>query len=73
MSKELIDRIIELEIKVSFQDDFLERLDRVIISQQKQIDLLQTQLRFLHQAYTTSGDDKEKESYSLFDELPPHY
>ena len=69
--KELEHRIIELETKLSFQDDLLQELNSQVITQQAQIDKLSKLCKLLKDQYkeivsslpdTTSGD-----------EIPPHY
>ncbi|MCA9406450.1 MAG: SlyX family protein [Candidatus Omnitrophica bacterium] len=63
------ERIIELEKKVSFQDNTIEELNQVVIEQQKKIDQLQRELQRLKE-FVTSGDLVRK----LEDEEPPpHY
>jgi SlyX protein len=42
-------RITELEIKLSLGEDHIEELDRTVFRQQRQIDLLQAQIRELYQ------------------------
>jgi SlyX protein len=43
-SESLTTRIIELETRLAFQDQTLEELDGVIISQQQQLDRLESDL-----------------------------
>ncbi|MEW9897734.1 SlyX family protein [Chitinivorax sp. PXF-14] len=64
------DRLTELEIKISFQEELLEALNETVIRQQQQLDLLQGQLRLLYQQIKansgiTSGTPQQ--------EIPPHY
>ena len=53
-------RIVELETRLAFQDDTLEELDGVIISQQQQLDRLESDLaqvkRQLKQFAGASGE-----------------
>ena len=63
-------RLTNLEIKASFTEDLLERLDAVIVRQQQQIDSLTRESAQLKQA-ATSGETTEFRS--LRDGLPPHY
>ena len=63
-------RLTELEIKLAFTEDLVERLDAVVIEQQRQIDrLMQELLRLREQVQqadsATSGPSG--------DERPPHY
>lgn len=68
-----IERIDELEIKVAFQDELLEKLNQIIIKQQQQIDLLQSQLYILYRIQSDKSETSKNAPYSLFEELPPHY
>jgi SlyX protein len=63
-------RITELEIKASFAEDLLDRLNEVIVRQQAQIDLLLREVAQLRQQ-PAAGDAPA--SRSLRDELPPQY
>ncbi|MEO1888538.1 MAG: SlyX family protein [Cycloclasticus sp.] len=65
-------RITELEIKVAYQEDTIQQLDRVICQLQDQMDLLKKQIRRLlenaHEPNESTGDLQ-----SVIDEAPPHY
>jgi len=63
-------RLDELEAKVAFAEDLIETLNQTVVRQQGQIDLLQQQLRLLHQRLQEALPD---ESGSPRDEIPPHY
>ncbi|MBK7355902.1 SlyX family protein [Propionivibrio sp.] len=65
------DRLTELEIKTSLNEDLLEELNRTVYRQQQQIELLQEQLRFLFRQ--VQAHDEPAEPRSLRDEIPPHY
>jgi SlyX protein len=63
-------RLTALEIKASFAEDLLDKLDQTVIRQQTQIDALISEvLHFRQQIGSTQGDTPR----SLRDELPPHY
>ncbi|MBB1077405.1 SlyX family protein [Rhodoferax sp. 4810] len=64
------DRLTNLEIKTSFNEDLLDRLDQIIIRQQDQIDRLTQELRWLRQQAPAEGTTAPR---NLRDELPPHY
>lgn len=70
MSKPTDDRLTDLEIKASYMEDTLDRLNEVVVRQQQQIDLLTRELLALR-------DQQPKEDgvspRSLRDDLPPHY
>lgn len=63
-------RLIALEIKASFTEDLLDKLDQVIIGQQQQIDRLIREIADLRQP---AGDGGAGAPRSLRDELPPHF
>ena len=64
-------RLTELETKLAFAEDLLETLNQTVIRQQAQIDLLQQQLRLLHQRLQDALPVED--AGSLRDEVPPHY
>jgi len=63
-------RLTELEIKASYTEDLLDRLNDVIVRQQTQIDLLLRELAALRQEGAAAEGGPPR---SLRDELPPHY
>ncbi|MBC7917398.1 MAG: SlyX family protein [Rhodoferax sp.] len=63
-------RITELEIKASFTEDLIDKLDQVIIRQQQQIDVLLRELTELRQQAPEPGGGAGR---NLRDDLPPHY
>jgi SlyX protein len=63
-------RLIELEIKASYTEDLLDQLDKVIIRQQLQIDLLIAEVSNLKQSSTDGGMSAVR---NLRDDLPPHF
>ena len=65
------DRLTELEIRTSLNDDLLDELNRVVYRQQQQIDLLQAQLRHLYGKLEANAEPYQP--LSLRDEIPPHY
>jgi SlyX protein len=64
-------RLTDLEIKVSFTEDLLDKLDQVIIRQQEQIDALVREVVLLRQQQPSA--DMGAQPRNLRDELPPHY
>ena len=63
-------RLTELEIKASFTEELLDQLDQVIVRQQRQIDILLSQIAQLQVLNTDAGAGVTR---NLRDELPPHY
>jgi len=64
-------RLTELEIKISFTEDQLEELNKVVYRQQQQIDLLIGEVRSLRDQVV--NNDQPQEQRNLRDEIPPHY
>lgn len=64
------DRLTELETKLSFAEDLIDELNRVVYRQQAQIDLMQQQITLLHQqVQAVTPEDKR----DIREEIPPHY
>lgn len=63
-------RITELEIKLSFAEDLMEELNRVVASQQEQIGLLQAQIHLLFQQVRHMSPAEKTDPR---DDIPPHY
>jgi SlyX protein len=63
-------RLTALEIKASFAEDLLDKLDQTVIRQQTQIDALISEVMHLRQQIGSAQGDTPR---SLRDELPPHY
>ena len=61
-------RLNDLEIKASYLEDTLDQLDKIIIRQQAQIDLLIREVTHLRQQAPELGIAR-----NLRDDLPPHY
>jgi len=64
------DDIVELQMKLSYQDDLLEQLNQVITEQQQQLSRLELALETLKvQVQTMQTTDIVNNA----DETPPHY
>ena len=63
-------RLTELEIKSSFNEDLLDQLNQVVISQQQQIDALLREVERLRQQMPEAGSGVFSRAG---DDLPPHY
>ncbi len=66
----LQEKIEELQIKCSYLEDVVDKLDIVVIHQQTQIDLLIKEVKYLRQQ--DNSDNKQENSIAKI-ELPPHY
>ncbi|WP_199154451.1 MULTISPECIES: SlyX family protein [Chromobacterium] len=65
-------RVEALEVRLAFQDELLDALNATVARQQKEIDLLQQQIRLLYQQFRSAQPD-DGPATSLRDEIPPHY
>ena len=65
-----LERLNELEIKASFTEDLVDKLDQVVIRQQTQINALISEVLHLRQQ---ASDPQAATQRNLRDELPPHY
>ena len=63
-------RLTELEIKASFAEDLLDKLDQIVIRQQTQINALISEVLHLRQQ---ASDPQAPAQRNPRDELPPHY
>lgn len=66
----LNDRVTELEIKASYTEDLIDQLDKVIVRQQEQIDLL---IKTITELRLSSTDGGLGAARNLRDDLPPHF
>jgi SlyX protein len=64
------DRLERIETKLSFSEDMLDELNRVVVRQQAQIDRLQAQINALTERASQSPDNVSSDPR---DNLPPHY
>lgn len=66
----LEERIINLEVKFTHQDEFLYELNKTVIAQQAVIEKLRREIEELK-----LGNDKSEVSpnRTLRDDIPPHY
>lgn len=63
-------RLTALEIKASYAEDLLDRLNEVVVRQQAQIDQLLREAALWRQQ---ANSEDVPATRSLRDELPPHY
>lgn len=65
-------RIVELEIQSALQEDVITGLNAMVAELRQTLDLQQAQLRLLYGKLQDKNSDAQA-SYSLRDEIPPHY
>jgi SlyX protein len=66
----LEERIINLEIKFSMQDEYMDQLNKIITAQQVLIEKLQKEILELKISQSESPGQNNR---SLADDVPPHY
>jgi SlyX protein len=66
------ERLIELEIKVAYQDDLLHALNNIVSEQQQQIQRLEKTCQLLYERVNSLSTESNP-SNSHVDEVPPHY
>lgn len=69
---ELEQRVMELEIRLAWQDELLAKLNDTVAQLHNSLDLQQAQLRLLYARQQAQAAESPK-TYSLADEVPPHY
>ena len=65
-------RLMELEIKVSYQEDLLQILNDIIAKQQQQIDRLEIAFKNVNERVQSLATKMPDDS-PLQHEIPPHY
>ena len=63
------ERITNLEIKLSFTEDLIEKLNETVYKQQQQIEFLYRELKAIKEQASSGGGS----GGSPKDEIPPHY
>jgi SlyX protein len=69
---EIEKRLEALEIKASFSEDLVDKLDQIIIRQQRTLEALVSEVRDLR-AQASGSPEGGGAQRNLRDELPPHY
>lgn len=63
-------RLTDLEIKISYQEDLLDQLNQVVVRHQQEIELLLREVRQLRHQMPDAGTQPNS---AASDEVPPHY
>lgn len=66
------DRLVDIEIKLTRQEDMLESLNQTVYQQQKKIDELQAICTALA-SHVRARNEQQGEPRLPIDERPPHY
>lgn len=70
------ERIMNVEVKLSFSEDLIENLNQTIYKQQQQIEFLYREVKSLKEQMSASGSEGlggGTDARNLRDEIPPHY
>lgn len=67
------ERIIELEIKLAYQEDLLQDLNTVMGQQQEQILQLQEMCKLLNEKIASLSQSVPSAGVASAHEIPPHY
>jgi SlyX protein len=65
------DRLIEVEIKLAYQEDLLQALNKIVSEQQQQIQRLEKTCQLLHERIQGLADANSTDK--VVHEIPPHY
>ncbi|MDG2140515.1 MAG: SlyX family protein [Gammaproteobacteria bacterium] len=66
------DRVEELQIKYSFQEDLLQELNKIIVQQQDDIAVIKSEIQRIKEELI-SLQENEGSTQSIDAEIPPHY
>ena len=66
-------RLVDLEVKASFTDDLLDRLNLIVYRQQEQIDRLIVELNQLRRQLPEESANGPGSGHNPRSEVPPHY
>lgn len=67
-----MDRLIEIETKLAFQEDTIQALNDALCQQQKQIEQLEATVKLLIERYRQISTEAENGNKPVH-EIPPHY
>lgn len=65
------DRIVELETKLAFQDELINRLDEILVAQRDELDRLNARLRRLEEQFQAGAASMIRTEAE--ETPPPHY
>jgi len=65
------DRIIELEIKIAYQEDLIQELNKIVVQHQQQISRLEMACKLLNERIRSLSNVVNAED--SIDQPPPHY
>ena len=73
LSTELSEQMVELQMSMAHLELTVERLDQIIIQQDKHIRDLQRQLQLVYKQVEGQSNDEGIAPFDVFADRPPHY
>ena len=71
---DLQNKLEELQIKYSFQEDWLQKLNEIIVNQQKELALIKSEIQGLkEELIILQANQETAQSIDIKIEKPPHY
>lgn len=67
------EELMELQVKVAFQEETIDALNTVLTRQQNQLDRLQQELQMLRDRYEQLATEQSAPVAESVSEKPPHY
>jgi len=68
MLNEVDEKLVDLEVRLSFQEDTIDQLNDVILFQNKKIGNLERQIKMIVSKLNSAESDE-----TVYDQRPPHY
>ena len=66
------DRVEELQMKYSFQEDLLQELNKIIVQQQEDIGAIKSEIQTMKEELI-SLQESQRTNQNINVEVPPHY
>lgn len=73
MSDNLTQQVTDLQITIAYLEDAIERLDKVIAVQDKELQNMQRQLQLLYAQVEGKNNDQGIAPFDVNADKPPHY
>lgn len=73
MSEHTEQALIDLQTRLSFQDDLIQQLDTALTEQSQALSQCEARLKQVEQQLKTLLEQRQEGGHSLLDEIPPHY
>ena len=72
--RRLRNKLEDLQVRYSFQEDLLQSLNEIIVSQQKELDKIKSQIREIKEELVALQENHNAmKNVEVKSEIPPHY